>query len=616
MFYFEQGIDWHPLITLTERNLIKDTTHQEIKEKITFYKDILEMVGVFAAKEIAPFADEIEKTGVQFSNGEVEHSNSFSNILKHFHALSIQAATMPRELGGMQCPTIVYGFITEILARADISLITQSSLNILIIEALLQLSIYENSTTFDHKTGKLLNTRWDEAIREIIKGEACGAMDITEANAGSDMASLRTVAQKDDYGNWRLTGEKIFITSGNEKYHLVLARSEDQNTAPGLKGLSLFFVQAFTTDNQGMRKRHIQIERVEKKLGQHASPTCVVTFDNTPAEIIGKRGEGFLLMLRLMNNARIGVGFVALGIAENAYRLAKTYAAERTSMGKTIDQHEIIADYLDEAASNLQIMRALTFDAAYHEEMAVKLEAKIAALGDNNVDTKHNLLNKLNYHKLEARHATPLVKYFAAEKAVEITRYTMQILGGVGYTCDYQAERLLRDALVFPIYEGTSQIQALMAMKDCLMGIIRRPKTFLHRLAKTRWRSISARDNLERRVAHLVNQSLKIQQYLVTKTFTAKIKTLANKPLRSWSKSYFQRWDPKHDFTYASLHAERLAKILIDARAAEILLMHAKKQSLRSEVLERHLERAELRVRYLSEQIKNTGQRLLSQLHK
>lgn len=589
-YYMDRGVDWDELVSAVEQDFKTPDGFKTTAEAVTFYRDIVETIGAFAANQVAPAAAEIEREGLSLVGGEVQLPPRLAQISTQFQELGAQGTAQPRELGGMHCPTMVYCLMTEIVGRADIAVITQSALSTIVADALLQCSILEGTTIVDPATGVITKTRWAEAIGEIIRGEACGSMDITEANAGSDMAALRTMARQDETGRWRITGEKIFISSGHGKYHFVIARSENSATAPGLAGLSLFFARAYETDATGQRRRLANVERLEHKLGQHASPTCVVTYNDTPADLVGERGKGFPLMLRLMNGARIGVGFAALGIAEGAYRLAKTYAAERTTMGKTLDRHEIIADYLDKAGTDLQVVRALAINAAFHEEMALRLDAKLAFLGALEPQRRREIEARRRHHQHESRRGTPLVKYLAAEKAVEIARRALQILGGVGYTCDYPAERLLRDALAMPIYEGTSQIQALMAMKDSLTAIMRAPKRFVRRIVRAHWRSMWAHDGLERRVARLVGYSLAAEKHLLSKTATDKLKSLTHLPPTEWTKTFFRQWDPKRDFAYASLHAERLTLILADTRAAEVLLAQAQKHPERRALLERHLE--------------------------
>ncbi|MGB1016151.1 MAG: acyl-CoA dehydrogenase family protein, partial [Nannocystaceae bacterium] len=362
------------------------------------------------------------------------------------------------------------------------------------------------------------------------------------------------------------------------------------------------------------QKRLASLDRVEEKLGHHGSVTATVTFEKTPARLIGKRGEGFKYMLMLMNNARLGVGFESLGLCESAYRLAREYAEQRPSMGKTIDRHELIADMLDEMESDIEAIRALCVHAGYHEELSRKLDMMLQLQPPSSELARKQAARKIKHHKWIARRATPLLKYFASEKAVEMARKCMQIHGGNGYMKEYGAEKLLRDSLVMPIYEGTSQIQSLMAMKDTLGRIIKNPQAFVKRVAQTRWRALSARDPLERRVLRLSQTSLSAQQFLIRKTAADKVKSLQELPMSSWTKTFFKGWNPKRDFAFAMLHAERLLKILTDELVAEILLEQVQRHPERRPVLERFLERAEPRSRALLDEMQSMGTRLLNQL--
>jgi alkylation response protein AidB-like acyl-CoA dehydrogenase len=617
-FYFDKGIDWAPLVETTEYGYRTKDGFKNPKDAVTFYREVCEMFGDLVATELAPRGARIDREGTHLENGEAVESKAMLEVFEHIKSVDLHRLCLPRELGGLNAPLLVYFLNAEMLARADVSAMTHFSFHGGMAMAMLVYSLTEGTTTFDTKEGKILKTRFAKEIEEIASGAAWGCMDITEPNAGSDMAQLRTVGEQDEQGNWFVSGQKIFITSGHGKYHFVIARTEkagDPNDPfAGLGGLSMFLVPTYEELPDGTRKRYVTIDRVEEKLGHHGSVTAALSFDRAPAQLVGKRGEGFKYMLVLMNNARLGVGFECIGLCESAYRMAKAYAEERKSMGKTIDRHEMIADYLDEMRTDIQGIRALAMVAAFHEELAQKLAVMERALGDSEPETLARIKKELAVHRKKARRITPLLKYLAAEKAVEISRRNVQIHGGVGYTQDYGAEKLLRDAMVMPIYEGTSQIQSLMAMKDTLLGIMKAPQAFVARLAQARWRSISARDSLERRVAKIESYSLSAQQFLMTRTAAGKLKSLGDVPLGEWAAALRTSWDPKRDFALAMLHAERLTKLLADEAVVQILLDQAKAHPERREVLERYLERAELRARALHEEITTTGQRILGAL--
>jgi hypothetical protein len=430
------------------------------------------------------------------------------------------------------------------------------------------------------------------------------------------MGALRCKGEQDADGNWFVTGSKLFITSGHGKHHIVIARTEaaanPDDPFAGLAGLSTFLVPAYEDTPAGRVRQHSTIDKVEEKLGHNGSATVAISFDRAPAFLIGKRGEGFKQMLLLMNNARVGVGFESLGLCEAAYRAAVDYARQRPSMGKTIDRHEMIADYLDEMRTDIQAIRAICFAGGYHEEMSQKIRLKLKFFPPEGREDVAALEREHAQHQRKARRLTPLIKYFSSEKAVEMARRALQIHGGSGYIQEYGVEKMLRDAVVMPIYEGTSQIQSLMAMKDTLLEAIRRPKDFVRGAATARWRAVSGAP-LERRVARLQTLSYATQQHLIGRIAGRKVGELRHLPLTSWV-SVFSDWDPKRDFGPAMLHAERLTRLLIDVSVAEVLLEQAEKHPERAELLERWLERAEPRCRFLHDEITTTGERLLASL--
>jgi 3-(methylthio)propanoyl-CoA dehydrogenase len=616
-FYFERGIDWGPLVEATERGFSDEDGFSSTVEAVEFYRQIVEMIGEFVAEEVGAHAAEIDREGVRFDDGEAGFPPRLDGIFRKIKELDLHGMCLPRELGGMNASTLLYHMSAEMFARGDVSVMAHQGFHGGIAMALLVFSIMEGTTEIDPQTGRIVRTRFQDIIEEIARGDAWGCMDITEPDAGSDMAQLRTRGEQDEDGNWYVTGEKIFITSGHGKYHFVIARTEQADISDdpmaGLAGLSMFLVPTYEDRRDG-RRRLARLDRVEEKLGHHGSVTAAILFDRTPAHLIGRRGEGFKYMLLLMNNARLGVGFESIGLCEAAYRLAREYAAGRPSMGKTIDRHEMIADYLDEMATDIQGLRALAMEGAVHEELSIKKQIRQLALGDRDELEARRLERERARHKARARRFTPLLKYLAAEKAVEAARRCLQIHGGNGYMKEYGAEKLLRDAVVMPIYEGTSQIQSLMAMKDTLSKVFKNPQAFVKRIAQARWRALSARDPLERRLGKIQQISLGVQQHLITRTATDKVRSLQGMPLSEWPDAFRKNWDPKRDFRYAMLHAERLTRILADEAIGEVLFEQAKKHPERRELCERYLERAEPRCRYLADEITSSGSRLLASL--
>lgn len=618
-YYFDRGIDWTRLVELTEHDFRQADGPENVADAVETYRDVADLVGEFVANEVAPHSAQIDHEKVGLENGEAVTPSRLQGIYDQIKEMELHAMCLPRELGGMNSPLLLYFLTSEMIGRADVSVMAHHGFHGGMAAAMLMFSIREGTTKVDHETGVILETRFERYIREIASGEAWGCMDITEPDAGSDMARLRSKAEQDEDGNWFVTGQKIFITSGHGKYHFVIARTEvasDPNDPfAGLGGLSMFLVPTYE-DKDGERIRYATVDRIEEKIGHNASVTAEIGFNRSPAHLIGERGEGFKYMLTLMNGARLGVGFECLGLSESAVRLAADYAAERGSMGKTIDKHEMIADYLDEMRTDIQALRAVCVEGGLNEEIAQKLELRLRFQSDLGELEKKRMEKEMKQRKRAARRVTPLLKYFGAEKAVEHARRCIQIHGGVGYTKEYGAEKLMRDALVFPIYEGTSQIQSLMAMKDTLGGILKNPRAWMQRGAQARWRALRARDGLERRVAKLQVTSWTAQQHLMRRTAGDKIRGLGEVPVTEWADTFLKDWNPKRDFAFAMLHAERLTQILFDEAAAELLLEQAKRHPERREVLERWLDRAEPRARHNLDLIQTTGDRLLATLER
>ena len=223
-YYFDKGIDWDTLVRTTEHEFADADGEgfSTTEEAVGFYRDIIEMFGEFVAAEIKPYEKEIDEKGVELVDGEVVFPERLAGIFEKIQDLDLHGLTVPRELGGMNAPMMVYFLNSEMMARADVSAMAHHGFHGGVAMAALVFSALEGSSDVDPTTGRINDTRWKDVIAEIASGEAWGCMDITEPDAGSDMAALRAVGEQDEDGNWYVTGEKIFITSGHGKYHLSL----------------------------------------------------------------------------------------------------------------------------------------------------------------------------------------------------------------------------------------------------------------------------------------------------------------------------------------------------------------------------------------------------------
>lgn len=609
-FYMEKAIPWDRLVRAAELDYRAPDAPTDWKEALETYHEVLTLVGQFAAEEIAPRAKTIDQTGFEVRDGEVVSPPAHDAIFEQLRDIGLFGMSMPRELGGMNAPLLLYFFVSEVFARADVSVMTHFGFHAATAMSLLLYSMKEGTTEFD-ADGKVVQTRFQKEIDAILAGKTWGSMDLTEPDAGSDLSALRTKAVKDAEGVWRVTGNKIFITSGHGNYHLVLAKTADDSS---LSALSLFLVP-LKIERDGKTITNGYVDRVEEKIGHHGSPTCSVQFDASEGHLIGEPGDGFALMLFLMNHARLGVGFEGVGMCEAAYRDARTYAAERKTMGQTLDQHPMIADFLEEMDTTTRALRAMAVEAALLDEMALRLETA------EKVNAQHHGLSdatrqrEIRRMKKRVRFLTPLVKYAASEAAVRFARLDMQIHGGNGYTQDYDAERYMRDSLVLPVYEGTSQIQGLMCLKDNVQAAMKNPQGFLREIAAAKLASVRANDPLERSVAKMQSQGYAALRHILMKIAKDKWTEARNGPLLKVFDNFTKSFDPKRDFSFGLLHAERYTRLLADVTMAEIVLDQAKQYPERRELAEAFIERASVRVRHEYDAIATTGDRLLQRLH-
>lgn len=610
-FWIEHAVEWDVLVDLCEHGAKAEDRPASVRDARDTYEDILKELGKFVAKQVEPYARKMDSEGTRMENGEVIASPTMEKVFKGLKKMDVFGLPVPRELGGLNAPVAVYLAAAEMLARADVSCMTHFGFHTGVAVSLMMYGLRDPRSKIEN--GRLVSTPYDDVIADVLRNGAWGCMVLTEAGAGSDLAQIKCTAKDSGGGMWLLNGEKIFITSGHGQYQLVLARTEDTDKAPGLKGLSLFLCRQKIDG-----KVNVKISKVEHKIGHHGSPTAVLVYEDSKGELIGRRGEGFELMLLLMNSARLAVGFESLGICEAAMRSVKEYAAQRVTMGKTIDRHEMIADYMEDMNLYTRGLRALCFEAAQKVEKSVKLEQILKHDPPKDEAQRATLERKVARLKRQARDMTPLVKYIGSEQAVYQARMAMQILGGVGYTTEFLPEKLLRDALVLPIYEGTSQIQSLMILKDQLMQGLRDPRRFLVKMARANWKRVAENDPLEKQLAKLFACKYKALQTILLRIARNKLRSTYDMPIGDWTEALFSQWDAKVDFAPGLLHAERLTRILADVTIARVMVKyanrHGKKFPQRIVDAERFMKRADLRCRYWLTEIEEHGTELLADL--
>jgi alkylation response protein AidB-like acyl-CoA dehydrogenase len=416
------------------------TAPRSYPDALDNYRLMLEVLGDIAANVVAPRAAEADEQGAQFNDGQVTYAAATQAGIDALKKAELMGAMLPWAYGGLNLPESIYQIMVEIISRADAGLMTIFGLQ---------------------EIAASINEFCDEATKARIlprfgRGEVAGAMVLTEPDAGSDLGAVRTMARFDEAtGKWYLNGVKRFITNGCADVQLVLARSEEGST--DARGLSLFLVEKDET---------LRIRRIENKMGLHASPTCEIQYNNTPAELVGKRRFGLLRYTwALMNGARLAVAAQAIGIAEAAYREAQRYAGERQQFGKPVGELPAVARMLLSMRGEIEAARALVFETG---KWVDRLKAYEQALAENpNPDPALRQKQKQAASLAEA--FTPLVKYYATEMGNRVCYKAMQVHGGVGYMREFNVERHYRDIRVTNIYEGTSQLQ-IVAVIGKLLG--------------------------------------------------------------------------------------------------------------------------------------------------
>ena len=408
------------------------------------YRRILQIVGQIAGDTIAPNAEQIDREGNTLNDdGTVTLHPLVQQNLDRLTQADMMGFTLPYKYGGLNCPNLIYTMATEIISRGDTSLMNMFGLQ----------GIAETINAFASDEIK------DEILPRFSSGEVTGAMVLTEPDAGSDLQAVRLRAWRDEQGNWFLTGVKRFITNGCGEILLTLARSEPE-ISDG-RGLSLFISE---------RSERVKVRHLEEKLGIHGSPTCELVFDDTPARLIGDRQRGLITyVMALMNGARVGIAAQSLGVAEAAYRLARTYAHTRQQFGGPIERLPAVAEMVTDMQIHIEAARALAYETSRrcdHENNNLRV---LEWGNPAPEEAKERKKAARTFKRLNAM-LTPMSKYYCSEMGIQVANTAIQVLGGSGYMKDYAAERHLRDARITTIYEGTSQLQVVAAAPGVSSG--------------------------------------------------------------------------------------------------------------------------------------------------
>ena len=399
------------------------------------FERVLELTGSVCDEVIAPNAESVDREGSHCSGGRVQYSAGTAQNLKVMHQAGMSGFGLPRQYGGLNMPVTVFSAVGEMISRADASFQNVWGLQ----------SCADTINEFGSPEQK-------EKYLTMASNGATMSMDLTEPDAGSDLQSVMLKATEDpENGCWRLNGVKRFITNGDSDIHLVLARSEE-GTTDG-RGLSLFIYDK--------RSGGVNVRRIEDKMGIHGSPTCELVFNNAKAELCGDRRLGLIkYVMSLMNGARLGIATQSVGIQDAAWREATAYAAERRQFGRAIDTFPAVYQMLALMKAKIEASRSLMYETSRFVDIYKSLDqiAKTRTL------TPEERQESKRYSRL-ADALTPITKGITSEFANQNAYDSIQIHGGSGFMRDYACERLYRDARITSIYEGTTQLQVVAALR-------------------------------------------------------------------------------------------------------------------------------------------------------
>ena len=437
----------HPLmqkiVELKERNFTDankfDYAPRNFEDAMDNYDKVLEIVGDLCGGLIADNAEAVDHQGASCANGRAIYADGTVLNLDACRKAGLMGMSMPRRFGGLNFPITPYIMAADIVSRADTGFENLWGLQDCA-ETIYEFANEEQKARF---------------IPRVCKGETM-SMDLTEPDAGSDLQSVMLKATQDADGTWRLNGVKRFITNGDSDIHLVLARSEE-GTKDG-RGLSMFIYDK--------RDGGVTVRRIENKMGIKGSPTCELVYKNAKAELCGNRRLGLIkYVMALMNGARLGIAAQSVGVSELAYREALAYAKDRKQFGKAIIEFPAVSELISVMKAKLDASRALLYECSRFVDMFKLYEdiAKERSLtADERAEMKH-------YSKL-ADALTPMAKGLGSEYCNQNAYDCIQVHGGSGFMKDYACERLYRDARITSIYEGTTQLQVVAAIRHDTTG--------------------------------------------------------------------------------------------------------------------------------------------------
>lgn len=528
----------HPLmqriVELKERGYADkdkfDYAPQDFEDAMDSYEKVLEIVGEICGEIIAPNAEGVDHEGPSVANGRVTYAKGTQENLDAVRKAGLMGIAMPRRYDGLNFPIVPYIMAADMVSRADAG--------------------FENLWGLQDCAETLYEFGNDDQRQRYIPRVCAGetmSMDLTEPDAGSDLQSVMlkaTYCEKDDC--WYLNGVKRFITNGDADIHLVLARSEE-GTRDG-RGLSMFIYDK--------RNGGVNVRRIENKMGIKGSPTCELVFKNAKAELCGSRRLGLIkYVMALMNGARLGIAAQSVGVSELAYREALAYARDRRQFGKAIIDFPAVFEMLSVMKAKLDASRSLLYETARYVDL-YKAYEDIARERSLTPDER----KEMKFYSRRADALTPMAKGMGSEYCNQNAYDCIQIHGGSGFMKDYTCERIYRDARITSIYEGTTQLQVVAAIRHVTTG--------------TYTNLIEEYLNTE------VDQRLEGTKNAIKEMFKAYTETLA-------------KVEEVKDDQYVSFVARRLVEMAADVVMSSLLLLDANRNEMFDKSLEVYVKMAQ-----------------------
>ena len=438
----------HPLmkkiVELKEQDFkdsgVYDYAPCNVEDAIDSYDKVMEVMGEICADTIAANAEQVDHDGPVCENGRVTYAAGTAENQRVLTQAGMYGMSLPRQYGGLNFSLVPYVMAEELVSRADAGFANIWGLQ-------------DCAETIHEFASEEIKA---EFLPRIPQGDTC-SMDLTEPDAGSDLQAAMLKAEwNEEKGMWMLNGVKRFITNGDAQIKLVLARSEE-GTRDG-RGLSYFV--------HDQKWGGVTVRRIENKLGIKGSPTCELVFKNAPAKLIGERRMGLIkYVMSLMNGARLGVGAQSTGISEAAYREAYKCACERRQFGKAIIEFPAVYEMLAVMKAKLQASRAIL----YETTRFVDIYKSYGFIAETRKLTPEERQEMKKYQRY-ADMFTPVLKMMSSEYCNQNAYDAIQIHGGSGYMKEYPVERIYRDARITTIYEGTSQLQTVAAIRYVTTG--------------------------------------------------------------------------------------------------------------------------------------------------